>query len=486
MIIPVIMAGGIGSRLWPVSRKLLPKQFVTFDENASSLFQQSLERLAGLPDMGPAVVVCNGEHRFLVAEQLRELGMDMGENKAVIVLEPEGRNTAPAVALAALAARELSDAPQLLVLAADHLIDDVAAFHAAIEAGKAKAAHSKLVTFGIVPTEPHTGYGYIKKGEAGALDNVYKVDSFVEKPDAETAQTYLDSGDYLWNSGMFLFGAQNYLNELNTHAPDIAGPCSSSVEGAQTDLDFVRVDVEAFKQSAEDSVDYAVMEKTQNAAVIPLDAGWSDVGSWTSLWDIADKDADGNHASNCQAILEDTHNCMVMGELSSSPEETGRMITTLGVEDLVIVDTKDALLVANKNSIQDVKKIVAAVKKADGKHDEFHRVVYRPWGHYDSIDNGERHQVKRITVKPGEKLSVQMHHHRAEHWVVVAGTAVVTRDEETLTLSENESVYLPIGCVHALENRGKIPLELIEVQSGSYLGEDDIVRFEDRYGRGVK
>lgn len=304
----------------------------------------------------------------------------------------------------------------------------------------------------------------------------HKVEAFVEKPDAQTAQQYLDSGNYLWNSGMFLFGAQNYLDELNTHAPNIAGPCAKSVEGAQTDLDFVRVDVNAFKQSAEDSVDYAVMEKTQNAAVIPLDAGWSDVGSWTSLWDIADKDANGNHTGNCQAILEDTRNCMVMGEQE-------RMVATLGVEDLIIVDTKDALLVANKNSIQDVKKIVAAVKKADGKHDEFHRVVYRPWGHYDSIDNGERHQVKRITVKPGEKLSVQMHHHRAEHWVVVAGTAVVTRDEETLTLSENESVYLPIGCVHALENPGKIPLELIEVQSGSYLGEDDIVRFEDRYGR---
>ena len=283
---------------------------------------------------------------------------------------------------------------------------------------------------------------------------------------------------------MFLFGAQNYLDELSSYAPDIAGPCAKSVEGAQTDLDFVRVDVDAFKQSAEDSVDYAVMEKTQKVAVIPLDAGWSDVGSWTSLWDIADKDTNGNHTGNCQAILEDTHNCMVMGEpMSDSSDKQSRLITTLGVEDLVIVDTKDALLVANKNSIQDVKKIVAAVKKADGKHDEFHRVVYRPWGHYDSIDNGERHQVKRITVKPGEKLSVQMHHHRAEHWVVVAGTAVVTRDEETLTLSENESVYLPIGCVHALENRGKIPLELIEVQSGSYLGEDDIVRFEDRYGR---
>ena len=479
MLIPAIMAGGSGTRLWPMSRKYLPKQFLRLTSE-NTMLQDTLLRLKGLDILKP-IIVAGDDHRFLVAEQLRELGLE-----ADILLEPEGKNTAPAIALAANWAAKNNPEAQLLVLAADHVIQNVDAFQKAVKQASQIANNGMLVTFGIVPTEPHTGYGYIKKGEAGALDNEYKVDSFVEKPDAETAQTYLDSGDYLWNSGMFLFGAQNYLNALNTHAPDIAGPCSSSVEGAQTDLDFVRVDVEAFKQSAEDSVDYAVMEKTQNAAVIPLDAGWSDVGSWTSLWDIADKDADGNHASNCQAILEDTHNCMVMGELSSSPGETGRMITTLGVEDLVIVDTKDALLVANKNSIQDVKKIVAAVKKADGKHDEFHRVVYRPWGHYDSIDNGKRHQVKRITVKPGEKLSVQMHHHRAEHWVVVAGTAVVTRDEETLTLSENESVYLPIGCVHALENRGKIPLELIEVQSGSYLGEDDIVRFEDRYGRGVK
>lgn len=479
MLIPVIMAGGSGTRLWPMSRKYLPKQFLRLTTE-NTMLQDTLLRLKGLDILKP-IIVAGDDHRFLVAEQLRELGLE-----ADILLEPEGKNTAPAIALAANWAAKNNPEAQLLVLAADHVIQNVNAFQKAVKQASQIASNGMLVTFGIVPTEPHTGYGYIKKGEAGSLDNEFKVDSFVEKPDAQTAQTYLDSGDYLWNSGMFLFGAQNYLDELNTHAPNIAGPCAKSVEGAQTDLDFVRVDVEAFKQSAEDSVDYAVMEKTQNAAVIPLNAGWSDVGSWTSLWDIADKDADGNHASNCQAILENTHNCMVMGELSSSPGETGRMITTLGVEDLVIVDTKDALLVANKNSIQDVKKIVAAVKKADGKHDEFHRVVYRPWGHYDSIDNGERHQVKRITVKPGEKLSVQMHHHRSEHWVVVAGTAVVTRDEETLTLSENESVYLPIGCVHALENKGKIPLELIEVQSGSYLGEDDIVRFEDRYGRGVK
>ncbi len=484
MLVPVIMAGGSGTRLWPMSRKYLPKQFLRLTSE-NTMLQDTLLRLKGL-DIGKPIIVAGDDHRFLVAEQLRELGME-----ADILLEPEGKNTAPAIALAAnwaLTRGQSQDSDptiNLLVLAADHVIQNVSAFQHAVQQASQIANNGMLVTFGIVPTEPHTGYGYIKYSRGQSQDsdpkfpsdpNFHKVDAFVEKPDTQTAQEYLDSGDYLWNSGMFLFGAQNYLDELSAFAPNIAGPCARSVEGAKTDLDFIRVDVDAFKQSAEDSVDYAVMEKTQNAAVIPLDAGWSDVGSWTSLWDIANKDANGNHIANCQAILEDTQNCMIMGEQE-------RMIATLGVEDLVIVDTKDALLVANKNSIQDVKKVVTAVKKADGKHDEFHRVVYRPWGHYDSIDNGERHQVKRITVKPGEKLSVQMHHHRAEHWVVVAGTAVVTRDEETLTLSENESVYLPIGCVHALENPGKIPLELIEVQSGSYLGEDDIVRFEDRYGR---
>ncbi|MFX4227137.1 MAG: mannose-1-phosphate guanylyltransferase/mannose-6-phosphate isomerase [Porticoccaceae bacterium] len=511
MLIPVIMAGGSGTRLWPMSRKYLPKQFLRLTSD-NTMLQETLLRLKGL-DIARPIIVAGDDHRFLVAEQLRELGIE-----ADILLEPEGKNTAPAIALAANWALKRGQTPQqagsdpkfksteadetdetggqskiysdptinLLVLAADHVIQNVTAFQQAVQQAAQIASEGMLVTFGIVPTEPHTGYGYIQysRGQSPDSDpNFHKVEAFVEKPDAATAQQYLDSGNYLWNSGMFLFGAQNYLDELNTHAPNIAGPCAKSVQGAQTDLDFIRVDTDAFKQSAEDSVDYAVMEKTQNAAVIPLDAGWSDVGSWTSLWDIASKDANGNHAASCQAILEDTHNCMIMGEPTSSGGESGRIITTLGVQDLVIIDTKDALLVANKHSIQDVKKIVSAVKKADGKHDEFHRVVYRPWGHYDSIDNGERHQVKRITVKPGEKLSVQMHHHRAEHWVVVAGTAKVTRDEETLTLSENESVYLPIGCVHALENPGKIALELIEVQSGSYLGEDDIVRIEDRYGR---
>jgi len=518
MLIPVIMAGGSGTRLWPMSRKYLPKQFLRLTSE-NSMLQETLLRLyptgcqsqgsdTNFTNIARPIIVAGDDHRFLVAEQLREIGI-----QADILLEPEGKNTAPAIALAANWAltRGQSQSPIdsdpifLLVLAADHVIQNVDAFQQAIKQAQQVAASDKLVTFGIVPTEPNTGYGYIKYArgqsqnssaiaEGSQLetenfdsDPCFKVEAFVEKPDAATAQQYLDSGDYLWNSGMFLFGAKDYLAELEQHAPNIAGPCAKSVEGAQTDLDFIRVDVQAFKQSAEDSVDYAVMEKTQKAAVIPLDAGWSDVGSWTSLWDIADKDTNGNHVANCQAITENTHNCMIMGEPMADPSsKQSRLVTTLGVQDLIIIDTKDALLVANKNSIQDVKKIVAAVKKADGKHDEFHRVVYRPWGHYDSIDNGPRHQVKRITVKPGEKLSVQMHHHRAEHWVVVAGTAIVTRDEETLTLSENESVYLPIGCVHALENQGKIPLELIEVQSGSYLGEDDIVRFEDRYGRTEK
>lgn len=484
MLIPVIMAGGSGTRLWPMSRKYLPKQFLPLTSNQTML-QETLLRLKGLK-IGKPIIVAGDDHRFLVAEQLREIDVE-----ADILLEPVGKNTAPAIALAAEhvlnRGQTFSSDPCLLVLAADHVIQNVAAFQQAVQQAEQIANMGKLVTFGIVPTEPHTGYGYIKydRGQTltgdGTIDpspsTGYKVDQFVEKPDAGTAQQYLDSGNYLWNSGMFMFQAQSFLDELEQHATNIAEPCAKAVEGAQTDLDFIRVDVEAFNQSAEDSVDYAVMEKTDKASVIPLDAGWSDVGSWSSLWEISEKDANGNHIGNCQAITENTHNCMIMGD-------DDVLVTTLGVEDLVIVNTKDALLVAHKDAIQDVKKIVTAVKQADGQHDEFHRVVYRPWGHYDSIDYGERFQVKRITVKPGEKLSVQMHHHRAEHWVVVSGTAKVQRDDETLTLSENESVYLPIGCVHALENPGRIPLELIEVQSGSYLGEDDIVRFEDRYGRG--
>ena len=453
------------------------------------MLQDTLLRLEGL-EIDKPIIVVGDEHRFLAAEQLREIEID-----ADILLEPEGKNTAPAIALAANFAiqrmcdpegcQEVSSDPCLFVLPADHVIQNVEAFHQAIKQAQQVASIGQLVTFGIVPTEPHTGYGYIKcdRGQTSPAESSdssipsYKVEQFVEKPNAETAQKYLDSGNFLWNSGMFIFQAQTFLDELTGHAPNIAEPCSEAVKGAVKDLDFIRVDAKAFSRSTKDSVDYAVMEKTDKASIVPLDAGWSDVGSWGSLWQISSKDGNGNHVNNCQAITENTRDCMIMGD--------DRLVTTLGVKDLIIIDTKDALLVAQKDAIQDVKKIVKSVQKADGQHDEFHRVVYRPWGHYDSIDSGERFQVKRITVKPGEKLSLQKHHYRAEHWVVVSGTAKVTRDDETLTLSENESVYLPVGCVHALENPGKIPLELIEIQSGSYLGEDDIVRFKDVYGRGT-
>lgn len=473
-LIPIILAGGAGTRLWPMSRKHLPKQFLALNSQRTML-QETLLRLKGL-DIGKPIVIAGDAHRFLVAEQLREIGVE-----ADILLEPAGKNTAPAIALAAnlaLARQPTTFAdkhPCLLVLAADHVIEDTVAFEVAAQQAQEVAAGGRLVTFGILATEAHTGYGYIKKGHTGLSVNEFEVASFVEKPDQKTAQSYLDSGDYLWNSGMFMFQAQTFLEELAKFSPNIAEPCQKAIAGATNDLDFIRVEVEAFNACLQDSVDCAVMERTDKASVIPLDAGWSDVGSWSSLWDISDKDKEGNHVKNCEVILENSENCMVVGD--------DRLVAALGLKDLIIVDTKDALLVAHKDSIQDVKKIVRAVKDNRGGQDEFHRVVYRPWGNYDSIDNGDRYQVKRITVKPGEKLSIQMHHHRAEHWVVVSGTAKVQRDEEVLLLSENESVYLPIGAVHALENPGKIPLELIEVQVGGYLGEDDIVRFEDRYGR---
>jgi len=472
MIIPVIMAGGIGSRLWPVSRKLLPKQFVTFDENASSLFQQSLERLAGLPDMGPAVVVCNGEHRFLVAEQLRELGMDMGENKAVIVLEPEGRNTAPAVALAALAARELSDAPQLLVLAADHLIDDVAAFQAAIEAGKAKAADSKLVTFGIVPDKPETGYGYIRRGDA--LDSGFAIDSFVEKPDLETARAYLDSGDYYWNSGMFMFSADTYTEALMVHAPEILRVCEQSWAQCENDLDFKRIPQDIFTRCPSDSIDYAVMEHTSDGVVIPLDAGWNDLGAWSALWEQGDSDAQGNVCRG-DVILKDVQSSYIHAE--------SRLVSMIGMEDAVVVETPDVVLVSAKDRVQEVKDIVDSIKKSGRTEADTHTRVFRPWGSYESLANGDCFQVKRIRVKPGASLSLQLHHKRAEHWIVVQGTALVVNGDSEIELKENESTYIPIETKHRLENRSEEDLILIEVQCGSYLGEDDIVRFDDVYGR---
>lgn len=467
-LLPVIMAGGTGSRLWPLSRELCPKQFLTL-LGEHSMLQQTVERLDGL-DAAYPLVICNEEHRFLVAEQLRQTGKLAGN----IILEPAGRNTAPAIALAALTATAKGDDHLLLVLSADHVIQNTPAFHEAIYKAKPAAEAGKLVTFGIVPTGPETGYGYIRQGEAQAFPSLFSVAQFIEKPDLLTAQQYVASRDYLWNSGMFLFRASCYLAELEKYRPDILDACRAAMRHVNPDLDFVRVDKAAFLQCPDDSIDYAVMEKTADAVVVPLDAGWSDVGSWSALWDVSEKDVDGN-ALRGDVILHDSHNNYIHAE-------TG-LIATVGLDNVVVIQTKDAVLVAQKDSVQHVKKIVESLKR-DGRSEFKHqREVYRPWGKYDSIDNGIRYQVKRITVKPGAKLSVQMHHHRAEHWIVVSGTAKVTNGDNTFLVSENESTYIPVGVVHALENPGKIDLELIEVQSGTYLGEDDIVRFEDKYGR---
>ncbi len=472
-IFPVIMAGGTGSRLWPLSRVLYPKQFLRLKGDLTML-QATVNRLHNLACNDP-IIICNEQHRFIVAEQLRQLNKRT-EN---IILEPAGRNTAPAIALAALAAKRSSPEcdPLMLVLAADHVIQQEEAFRDAVRAAIPYAERGKLVTFGIVPDMPETGYGYIRRGEVllGADEiKAFAVRTFVEKPNIETANDYVSSGEYYWNSGMFLFRAGRYLEELEKYRPDILSACEKAMAVVDPDLDFIRVDEEAFLACPEESIDYAVMERTADAVVVPMDAGWSDVGSWSSLWDVSDKTHEGNVCSG-DVIALNSGNNLILSDTS--------LIATVGVHNLVIVQTKDAVLIADRNAVQDVKKVVEKIK-ADGRHEHhIHREVYRPWGKYDSIDAGERYQVKRITVKPGEGLSVQMHHHRAEHWVVVAGTAKVTIDGEVKLLGENESIYIPLGATHCLENPGKIPLDLIEVRSGSYLEEDDIIRFQDRYGR---
>ncbi len=463
---PVVLAGGTGSRLWPKSRAALPKQFLSLTSN-STMLQDTVTRLKGT-NAEPPVFICNDAHRFLVAEQLRKKNIEHDG----ILLEPVGRNTAPAIALAALHATKTGNDPVLLVLAADHLIKDQEAFHSAIAKAEALANEGKLVTFGIVPDKPHTGYGYIKAGKV--LNVGFEVADFVEKPQPETAKQYVESGDFFWNSGMFMFKASRYIEELGKYNPEMLEVCRRAIETEAPDLDFIRVDSEIFSTCPDDSIDYAVMEKTDSAAMVPLDAGWSDVGSWTSLWETADKDEDGNVCVG-DTILEKTRNSYVNAEQ--------RLVSVIGLEDVIVVETKDAVMVAHKDDAQSIKNVVNKLKAEKRPEFEFHREVFRPWGSYDSIDNGARFQVKRITVKPGEKLSVQMHHHRAEHWIVVSGSANVTIDDNTKLVTENESVYIRIGAVHALENPGKIPLELIEVQSGAYLGEDDIVRFSDRYGR---
>ncbi len=465
-MIPVILSGGSGTRLWPYSRSLYPKQFLPLVGDTTML-QSTVKRLAGSLAVANPIVVCNNNHRFMVAEQIQSLGLEA----AAIVLEPAARNTAPAVALAALAAKSEGDDPILLILPADHVINDLAAFHEAIAQAQEAAESDKLVTFGIVPTHAETGYGYIN---AEGAETVRTVRQFVEKPNKATAEKYLASGEYFWNSGMFAFKASVFLTELEKYSPDMLQACKDSSAKAQTDLDFTRVDEEAFAACPEDSIDYAVMEKTSQAVLIPLDADWSDVGSWSALWDISEKDEQGN-AGRGDVIFQDSKNNFVQADK--------KLITTLGVENLVVVETDDAILVANKDKVQDVKSIVNQLKSSGRSEAQLHRKVYRPWGHYDSIDEGERFQVKRIVVTPGASLSLQMHHHRAEHWIVVTGTAVVQKGEQEHVLSENQSIYIPLGEKHRLTNPGKVPLEIIEVQSGSYLGEDDIVRFEDVYGR---
>ncbi len=478
MLIPVILSGGSGTRLWPLSRELYPKQLLPL-VNDATLLQETVQRLDGLPGMGKPLVVCNEHHRFMVAEQLRLIDCPA----AAILLEPVGRNTAPALAVAALQAMAGGDDPFLLVLPADHVIRDADALRETIAGGMDLAESGRLITFGIVPDKAATGYGYIKRGAAldsGGCDqgltkdSAFEVTEFVEKPALAKAEQYLAEGGYYWNSGMFLFRASRYLEELEKFAPRILACCQKALHLAEKDLDFIRLDAEAFAACPKDSIDYAVMEKTTGAAVLPLDAGWNDVGSWSALWESGEPDADGN-VLHGDVLTEDARNCYM--------HSSGRIVAAVGLEDLVVVETADAVLVAARDRVQDVKNIVARLK-AEGRGEALlHRRVNRPWGSYEGIDQSERFQVKRITVNPGASLSLQMHHHRAEHWVVVKGTARITKDGESFTLTENQSTYIPLGVVHRLENPGIIPLELIEVQSGSYLGEDDIVRFEDTFGR---
>ncbi len=476
MIVPVILAGGSGTRLWPLSRELFPKQLINLIDEYSML-QNTLLRTIGMPEVADPVVICNEDHRFMAAEQMRRV-----DCKGTILLEPVGRNTAPAIAAAALYVAQRYPRATLLILPADHVMEDIDAFHGAVAAGNVLADAGKLVTFGIVPTGPETGYGYIKKGaslstEQGDKSSGFALDRFVEKPDLETATAYVASGNYLWNSGMFMFRTDTVVEQLSLHAPDMVTACRAALEKGGEDLDFFRLDSEAFESSPSDSIDYAVMEKTDHGVVIPLDAGWNDVGSWDALWQTGERDAHENVLKG-DVLISDVKNCYLNAE--------SRLIAAVGLEDHVVVETKDAVLVAPRNRVQDVKKLVEALKCQGRPEVTTHREVFRPWGSYETIDLGTRFQVKRITVKPGAKLSLQKHFHRAEHWTVVSGTAIITKGEEEILLRENESVYIPLGYVHRMENPGRIPLELIEVQSGSYLGEDDIVRFDDIYGREKK
>lgn len=469
MLIPLILSGGSGTRLWPVSRKNLPKQFLSL-AGQGTLFQQTVERTKLLPEVGAPIVVASEDHRFLAAEQLLESGIE----NATIVLEPVPRNTAPAIALGALQAVERDPEAILLVLPADHLIGDTESFTAGVRQALPAVREGWLATFGIRPTRPETGFGYIRRAEPIG-DGVYQVAQFVEKPALATAESYLSDGSYDWNSGMFLFKASRYLEELGVYAPEMLQAVRTAHASAKGDLDFVRIDVEAFAKVPDNSIDYAVMEKTRRAAVIPVSCEWSDIGSWSALWLAGVRDAKGNLLEG-DTITVDTTNSLLRSH-------DRHLLATVGVDDLIVVTTPDATLVAHRDAAQDVKRVVDQLKAAGRTEHSLHRIVRRPWGSYDSIESGDRFQVKRIVVKPGAALSLQKHHHRAEHWIVVSGTAEVTCDDQVFLLAENQSTYIPLGSVHRLRNPGKVLLELIEVQSGSYLGEDDIVRLEDVYGR---
>lgn len=469
MLIPLVLSGGSGTRLWPVSRKNLPKQFLAL-AGEQTLFQDTLARAAKLPGAVAPIIVASEDHRFLAAEQVQELGI----KDSAIILEPLARNTAPAIALGALHALQNHPDAVLLVLPADHLIADTLAFRHAVEQALPLTEQGLLVTFGIRPDRPETGFGYIRRGE-NVSTNGFKVAQFVEKPDLDTASRYLADGGYDWNSGMFLFKASRYIEELRTHNPMMLEAVEIAFAEAKTDLDFIRLDATSFAKVPDDSIDYAVMEKTHHAAVVPVSCGWSDIGSWSALWLTGEKDDNGNRFDG-DVLAIDTRNTLVRSH-------ERHLVATLGVEDLVVVTTPDATLVAHRDAAQDVKKIVDQLKSSGRSEHAFHRIVHRPWGSYDSLEFGRRFQVKRIVVKPGASLSLQMHHHRAEHWIVVSGTAEITCDDKVFLLSENQSTYIPLGARHRMRNPGKVPLEMIEVQSGSYLGEDDIVRYEDNYGR---